>query len=1181
MYTPPRLSSSSSSIDVAILALHGAGVDPDPATSSWTSAVPPQRAWIAWPFGLTEWGYDWHGPSLRDAKLAVQHLSKVQDLWGLAVGQKVASRKAKSEERKVIVIGHSNGGQGAWYYMSRFPDDVVGGIPASGYVKIQDYVPYTFSRGQHYRDPFLTGLLFAGLSSFDNDLHASNLAGKAILSRHGGDDDNVPVQHSRELVSAVEAWSYGKPTITYSEAVGAGHWFDDVFDSPGPLAFLDELITNSTLPPPERKSALKFTYTGVNPDELGSMYGFRLVSVGLSGRLMRLTVIIYPSEEPGAFDAEVETTNVDAFSFDAAKLSSQYNLNVTTLRYRGQKLDFSLSSETTFTFSSDARLFTPSPSPRRTRRYGPLISILTSPEPLLIVVGTFGSASTTRHFREIALKIARDAYVYGRVDCVIVEDREVMGREGAFAGEGSVVLLGGADDNGVTFVWSATWPLDVQFIAPTVVRIGSSLFGQPGQGILFLAPNPENVKSLALVLSGTDAEGRESAARLFPVRTGVPLPDWVFPIKSCRGIQIQSSGFTATGLDYDRNWMIVEEKTHKFLTARTVPRMILIGTAISIPDGTLTITVPESSEYPETSFTVPLAPPSDDTAWHPDFKIWSSPALDGWVVGSEECQKLLSAYMGKPVLLIQKGREPREAGPTGYVQGLPGVSLQYTEHPSVSFADEYPILVVGRDSLNHLDHLVMTDKAVQDAQPRFDREKWKDGGIEIQRFRGNVVVKGCEPWVEESWQAVRFIPVEEGAEQEDWEIVSRCGRCQLPNVDPATAIRDPVVPDMFMQETRKTSPTMPTKLCFGVNAVPGRRNASVSLLTRLSRTPRPGNRVYNPSVAVFVAEILKLSVSFTMLVREKAAKDANKKGGRVNHFASAKRALWDLAMNQRAEVIKLSVPAALYATQNTLLYIALSNLDAATYQATYQLKLLTTALFSVAFFRTSLSLVKWLSLLALTVGVATVQLDGIRSPSKSADSGLSDPKVGLAAILAACVSSGLAGAWFEYVLKSPSPPLPTSSTPGTPVTPSPSSPMINSPASTSSSRASSRSRPQLRENSPSLWARNLQLSVPSLCFSLSGVFLSPEWSQVARFGLLDGFTPLVWAVVVNQALGGLLVAMVVREADSVAKGFATSIALVLSTLASMIFLGLVPGVLFIIGAAMVSASTIMYAMDKS
>lgn len=82
--------------------------------------------------------------------------------------------------------------------------------------------------------------------------------------------------------------------------------------------------------------------------------------------------------------------------------------------------------------------------------------------------------------------------------------------------------------------------------------------------------------------------------------------------------------------------------------------------------------------------------------------------------------------------------------------------------------------------------------------------------------------------------------------------------------------------------------------------------------------------------------------------------------------------------------MELLLPSSLYTLQQFLLYfyllayisiryIALRNIDAATYQITFQLKILTTAIFSVTLMKKKLSLIQWLSLLLLMFGVALVQ----------------------------------------------------------------------------------------------------------------------------------------------------------------------------------------------------------------
>ncbi len=75
------------------------------------------------------------------------------------------------------------------------------------------------------------------------------------------------------------------------------------------------------------------------------------------------------------------------------------------------------------------------------------------------------------------------------------------------------------------------------------------------------------------------------------------------------------------------------------------------------------------------------------------------------------------------------------------------------------------------------------------------------------------------------------------------------------------------------------------------------------------------------------------------------------------------------------ETLKLLIPAGLYTLQSNLLFIALSRLDAASYQITYQLKILTTALLSILMLGKQLDSTKWISLIILTVGVSLAQVD--------------------------------------------------------------------------------------------------------------------------------------------------------------------------------------------------------------
>ena len=98
---------------------------------------------------------------------------------------------------------------------------------------------------------------------------------------------------------------------------------------------------------------------------------------------------------------------------------------------------------------------------------------------------------------------------------------------------------------------------------------------------------------------------------------------------------------------------------------------------------------------------------------------------------------------------------------------------------------------------------------------------------------------------------------------------------------------------------------------------------STNILTlRYSRTKRvPGQPVYLASTAVLCTEILKLLLSYAALLR-----DAQYSFSQVHNDIKLQ------VKDNWKDGMKLAVPALMYVVQNNLLFLALTKLDAATYQ---------------------------------------------------------------------------------------------------------------------------------------------------------------------------------------------------------------------------------------------------------
>ena len=353
--------------------------------------------------------------------------------------------------------------------------------------------------------------------------------------------------------------------------------------------------------------------------------------------------------------------------------------------------------------------------------------------------------------------------------------------------------------------------------------------------------------------------------------------------------------------------------------------------------------------------------------------------------------------------------------------------------------------------------------------------------------------------------------------------------------------------------------------------------------------PLGAGRRYLTSTAVFMNEVLKLTVCLTFSLYE-IARTMSPSMPATSLFSGVMSTVFT------GDSWKLAIPASLYVLQNSLQYVAISNLDSVTFQVTYQFKIIPTAIFSVVLLDRSLTLRQWVSLGLLMLGVGIVQMP-VRNPTiaslenprsrfyfprelsewrhfghsaalplhdlhkRSAtyegiaeDESLLNPQMnavlGFAAAIGGSVVSAGASVYFEKILKD------------------------------SNTQAS-------------LWIRNVQLAFYSLFPALFIGVMFVDGEEIARHGFFVGYNWLIWTTIVFQSGGGILVSLCVKYADNIVKSFAMGISILISLCASVWFFDFIVtsnvrpatmplafaaanGIQFLIGTSIVIFSTYLY-----
>ncbi|KAI4147950.1 MAG: hypothetical protein L6R39_002950 [Caloplaca ligustica] len=317
---------------------------------------------------------------------------------------------------------------------------------------------------------------------------------------------------------------------------------------------------------------------------------------------------------------------------------------------------------------------------------------------------------------------------------------------------------------------------------------------------------------------------------------------YIYPIKSCRAVEVAEAVNLSTGLKYDRHYTFAEFREPSgaasvstdcdpgwhFLTQRKYGKLANIIVEMWEPDpdsleyapgepnvqsdGVLIIRYPDTSSSPShpkvrKSVELPFNPTEGQirnqgyelqkmTIWKdcPDsLLITSTSRVDAppWI-------REIQAYIGcpKPLALFRVAtghdRQVFRNAPRKEQLGYQSI---------VNFADAYPLHILGLSSVADL------DQRLKGVAPEFT-------GSSALRFRANIYFKGAPAYAEDSWKRIRV-------GQQVYYVVCRTTRCELPNTNQLTGKKHLREPSKTIRSYRDIDEGAgPGKACMGMQMVP-------------------------------------------------------------------------------------------------------------------------------------------------------------------------------------------------------------------------------------------------------------------------------------------------------------------------------------------------------------------------
>lgn len=247
-----------------------------------------------------------------------------------------------------------------------------------------------------------------------------------------------------------------------------------------------------------------------------------------------------------------------------------------------------------------------------------------------------------------------------------------------------------------------------------------------------------------------------------------------FPLKSCRGQQVETAVVERWGLAGDRRWMMVDD-SGETVTAREHREMLLIEPRLR-SDGGLEVSAPGRAD---------LVVPRPEAGGLVQVTVFGRAPFGARAAGAE-ADGWFSEVLGRAVRLVYADDPDRRQANPAYAG--PGVPMH--------FGDGYPLMLTTEVSLAALNDWIAEGRRAE------------EGPLPMVRFRPNLVVRGGVPWSEDGWRRLR---IGEG----EFRVVKGCDRCAIPATDETSAVRGKEPTHTLARRRRWDG-----AVWFGMNLVP-------------------------------------------------------------------------------------------------------------------------------------------------------------------------------------------------------------------------------------------------------------------------------------------------------------------------------------------------------------------------